>query len=222
MSFIALFAAGRGGGGGGEWIVIVIAILIAFISLISKLLGQANKPPQKPRQPGQRPQQGRPPQRNALDSEIEEFMRRAAERRGRQSQRAEAPPRKPVEKPVVAEVVKDAPIGSAVVEHVQEYLNTGEFAQRSNKLGGEVTQEVAQLDERLHNVFDHQLSSLASQPGESSVATTAQGSPLPEDQVAGMLPVTAAGITALLSDPENIRQAIILNEILRRPEERWG
>ena len=36
------------------------------------------------------------------------------------------------------------------------------------------------------------------------------------------MPATsAAGFAALLADADSIRQAIILNEILQRPEHRW-
>jgi hypothetical protein len=223
MNYLALFAAGagKGGGGGGgqgggDWIVFVVAIIIFIVSVISKLSKAAREGKQRPPpQPAQRPQG------KALEDEIGEFMRRAAKR-----QAGKSPPPKPARpvaaKPVEVEVVKEKPLGGALSEHVQDYLDTGEFNQRSASLGSEVTQEVSQLDQRLHGVFDHQISDLAAKPGETSMPTTAQDSPLPEDQATGATLVTAAGIFAVLSDPENVRQAIVINEILRRPEDRWG
>jgi hypothetical protein len=220
MNYLALFAAGAGkgggGGGGGDWIVIVVAIVIFIVSVLSKLYKAAQQGQQGPKQ-----QPARPPQGKALDDEIGEFMRRAARRQA--GKNAPPKPARPApEKPVKVEVVKETPLGGELTEHVQEYLDTGEFSQRSASLGSEVTQEVSQQDQRLHGVFDHQISDLAAKPGETSMPTTAQDSPLPEDRAAGAAPVTAAGILAALSDPENVRQAIVINEILRRPEERWG
>ena len=34
--------------------------------------------------------------------------------------------------------------------------------------------------------------------------------------------IAAAGLAAMLADHQGLRQAIVLNEILHRPEERWG
>jgi hypothetical protein len=69
----------------------------------------------------------------------------------------------------------------------------------------------AQFDVQLHQKFDHELGSLANR-GEDS-------RPVSAASIAALSP--AAQIAGMLSSPDGVRQAIVLNEILRRPEERW-
>jgi hypothetical protein len=148
-------------------------------------------------------------------------MRRAAQRRANQAPIPAPPLRSAAEKPLAAEVIPETPVGAGVSQHVQEYIDTGGFTQRSGQLGKEVTSEVSQMDEHMHEVFDHEVSRLAGRPGEAAAPLAVQDSPLPEDQQAGLPPLTAGGLAAMLGDPNSIRQIIVLNEILRRPEERW-
>jgi hypothetical protein len=151
-----------------------------------------------------------------MEDEIGEFLRRTAKRRGPQAAQP-APP--PALEPVLVEPERAGPVGGQVDEHVKDFLNTGEFSRRTAQLGGEVAQADEQLGEHLHKVFDHDVSSLAPKPGEVSAQPATAGGPAPD---AATLPLTAAaGFAALLSDMENVRQAIVINEILRRPEERW-
>jgi len=201
-----------------EWLPFLVAILIMLASALAQWLGKARQAQQRPQRPaGAAPAPARRPQGNAIDDEIGEFLQRAAQRRSRQ---AAPPARRPAEQPVLAEAAPEKPVGGQVSEHVQEFLDTGEFARRTAQLGGEVAQTDTQLGEHLHEVFDHEVSRLATKPGETAAAPAVEGSPLPEDQPVAA-PTALTGLIAMLSDPEGMRQAIILNEILRRPEERW-
>ena len=113
----------------------------------------------------------------------------------------------------------DEPIGTEVVKHVEKYLDTGVFATRSGQLGSEVVQADAQTDQRLKRTFDHEVSRLASKPGEAAAPPAA----LMTDESAPVAAVAVSlGLSTLLGDPDAIRQAIIVSEVLHRPEERWA
>jgi hypothetical protein len=194
-------------------IIVLIAIISAVIRWLGQLQGPAKSAPKaRPMQP---PAQPRPRPTN-VEEEISEFLRRAAKGRGQTA----PPPSKPREAPVPAEVIDDRPVGAAVPEQVRKYLDTQTFERRAAQLGSEVAQADDQVQSRLRSVFDHDVSRLAKRPGETSAAPTAQVA-----AAAMSAPMVAAAATtpfaALLGNIESLRQAIILNEILRRPEERW-
>ena len=75
--------------------------------------------------------------------------------------------------PVHAEVVADAPVGGKVEEHVKKYLDSEDFARRESQLGEEVAQADKAIDQHFSQVFDHQVSRLASLPGEAAVPPVA-------------------------------------------------
>jgi len=219
-------AAVRWGAGVLEWLPFLVAIIIMIASAVAQWLGKARQAPQRPlqgpqRPAGEAPPPARRPQGNAVDDEIGEFLQRAAQRRARQAAPAAPPERRLADQPVLAEAAGETPVGGQVSEHVQEFLDAGEFSRRTAQLGGEVAQTDAQLGEHLRDVFDHEVGRLAERPGESAAAPVVEGSPLPEDQPAAVAATSSADLIALLSNPEGIRLAIVINEILRRPEERW-
>ena len=157
--------------------------------------------------------------------EIEEFLRRAAQRRGTKGTRPielERPAvAEVVEQPVRAEVVSEKPIGVEVTEHVKTYLDEKEFTRRTSQLGGEVVQADRESDQRLHQKFDHAVSQLAAKPGAAAVAPVAIEPPELVTHSPEMPGMSFAGLAILLTHPESICQAIVMNEILHRPEERW-
>lgn len=104
------------------------------------------------------------------------------------------------------------PRPQTVIEHVTQHVGTASeaFRQEVADLGQSVRQADEQFDVQLHQKFDHELGSLGHSTGTSG--TTEAGSP-PRSP--------AAQIAAMLASPEGVRQAIILNEILHRPSDRW-
>ena len=115
------------------------------------------------------------------------------------------------------------PVGGQVTEHVQKYLDAEEFTRRAGELGGEVTQAVEEVDQHLRQVFDHSVSQLAAVPGEAAAPPAAAEPPELTELSLLEIPATfATGLSTLLADPDSVRQAIVLGEIFRRPEERWG
>jgi hypothetical protein len=174
--------------------------------------------------------------------EVEEFLRRAAARRAAAAQQQRPPaqpagwspppqplppqaPRRPASlsevvmlqpvQPVEAEVV-DAELaeqpdrlGRGVAQHMR---GTQEIAEHTRHLGEEVDHADDKLAAHLHQVFDHKLGDLKKSTLEAAAVSPSQAS---RD---GALP-GAASIAHLLVDPQNVRNAIILAEILRRPDE---
>ena len=65
------------------------------------------------------------------------------------------------------------------------------------------------MQSRLEQTFDHQVGSLVA-PAARDQATTTGPPAAPSAEVFGML-----------RDPQSIREAIVVSEILRRPVERW-
>ncbi len=191
-------------------------------------------------QPG-RPQARKPA---ALEDEIGDFLRRAAKGGGRQQPQAPPPqqarppqaslpprpvqarpkpsrpsrPRAPVprraQQPLAAEIVEPArpPVGQGLSAQVARDIDTADIARHAGALGKETSQATAKLEHQIHEKFDHQLGDLQHQPQATQ----------PEAAQESALPITsAAGLSALLSDAESLKQAIILNEILQRPDHRW-
>lgn len=210
-------------------IKLIVVLIILVVAGIGKLLGMIQRPPGGPPRP-------QPPPRPAakdVAGEIDEFLRRASQQRTTQQTASQRPqpvraqPAKPsapaAPQPLVAQVVTPAPVGGQVTEHVQKYLDTDEFARRGAKLGEDVASEVNRdIDQHLHQVFDHSVSQLAAVPGEAASPPATVGPAELAEPAGAEVPSTfATDLAALLTNPDSIRQAVVLNEILQRPEGRW-
>jgi len=165
--------------------------------------------------PPRRPPEATPPA--SVEDEISEFLRRAAQRRSRKQPQAPPPALAPVEEPVLAEEVPP-PVGGQIARRRLE--SDREFQERQRRLGAEVAQADEKVEARLNQVFDHQVGQLSGRLAQgremsdvSDAFAEAEPDRLPE--------AAAAGFAAMLTDAESIQQAIIINEILRRPDERW-
>ena len=75
--------------------------------------------------------------------------------------------------------------------------------------GKEVVQAEAAMQSHLSQVFDHSVGTLSGKQTDTA-AVPSESAAVPAEQLAGMF-----------CNPQNIRDAIIVSEILRRPEERW-
>ncbi len=221
-------------------IELVLILTALIIGGLARLMGR--QPPVRP--PGQQPPaRPTPPD---VASEIDEFLRRAAQRRANpqaaqprplagqpaavgpirpqpQPARAEAAQAEPVR----AELVAGRPVGGEVSAHVKTYLDSEKFESRAGELGQEVVQTVSrEIDQHLRQVFDHSVSRLAAEPGEAAAAPAVEPSgelpaAVPAESSEELFPTTAMDLAALLSSADLVRQAIVLNEMFRRPEERW-
>jgi hypothetical protein len=232
MSLLALLLAQ----GADDWIWIVVFILFVVVPAIGKLIGKLVQQQPGGGRAGGQPRPGgapaRQPRGGGLEDEIGEFLRRAAQRgqpqpqpaaRAQPQPAARPPvPRAAIEQAIEAEVVGRPALGEGIKQHVGEHLDAGEFRRRAAGLGGEVAQADEQIEQRLHARFDHEVSTLAAVPGESAHAPRPVEAAEPEDRVAEIPSTAAAGLAAMLANPGGVRQAIVLNEIFTRPEDRWA
>lgn len=232
----------------GDILSTLAAILVPIILVLRYLFaGQEADPnprrqprPQPQRRPQQLGQQRRPQGQvpaGAPDpaDEVEAFLRRAAERRAGQAARdvevlnpqqlaqqrrgtagnrpASAPA---VQTPVPIEAVETESPRESVADHVRHHMEAApfrDFASRRSQI--ESSEKIAEA--HVHQVFDHQLGSLGAGLGEGG----STGRPIElGDAVAGT-PTAAAGFAAMLGSAQSLRNAIILQEVLRRPEEIW-
>ncbi len=209
------------------WLKLTFAAVAGLIWLVNQLVNNAKKnqapPVPRPAQPPapQRPQPGL--------EDVQDFLRRAAEQRQREAQRAAQPPpkpkqqrpatpkkgpaqtpkkSKPLARPLSAEVVEEPMRERTVGEHVQRHLSTSQFQERSSHLS-QVAEKPSEIDSHLHQTFDHQVGRLTTGT-ESDDDPATEGAPVPVS--------AAATIARMLSQPESAKQAFILSEIFRRPE----
>jgi hypothetical protein len=173
-----------------------------------------------------------------MNDEVENFLRRVAQMRaeaeqGKAQPRPAPPPKQPPKRrepkplppparlvpartempilqPVEVEVV-DAELavrGDNVGRHVAEHeRRTEQIAEHARHLGEQVDLADDKLEAHLHDVFDHQLGRLK----KSNIEAGHQGRQAAND-------LTASQIQQMLLTPQSIRDAIILGEILRRPQ----
>lgn len=172
-----------------------------------------------------------------MRDEVEEFLRRAAARRAQAeakrreqqqaAQQSPPPPQQQQRQPLVQRppAIQTEPLVEIIEAEVadttsrfssnvaQHMRGTSEIARHASSLGAEVDQADDKLQARLNKTFDHQLGSL-----KPTTTTAPPAQPAPQSAESTQ---TAQNIARLLANPQNVRNAIILSEILNRPESRW-
>lgn len=104
--------------------------------------------------------------------------------------------------------------GESVDEHVRQHMGRmkeSQLAENAARLGQGIATSDDRMAARLQSKFDHRLGNL--DKGDKAAAADAP------DAIADG--ATAESLAKMLASPGGIRNAIILNEILHRPEERW-
>jgi hypothetical protein len=101
-----------------------------------------------------------------------------------------------------------------VAEHVAENVasHSRAVADQASRLGQRIIEDDHQFDVQLKAKFDHTVGTLTG----SAVTAAEQAAAAAADAA-----TPAAQIAATLANPEGVRQAIVLNEILHRPVGRW-
>jgi hypothetical protein len=205
-----------------KFVIVLVIVIVPAVSQILAKIRDAKAPPVNPKQMPRGKPAAPPPPNQSFKDEIEEFLRRAAAQRREDakpiqqarpaSSRPKAPPKPPpVPKPVAAAQVR--PVGSAVDSAIDE------FGRRTSQLGEQVALSDDKLDAHLQGAFQHKLGQLD--------ARSVPPATLSEQQTEGptvtmpLLPAAAAGVAAALANPDSFRQAIVLTEILKRPDDRW-
>jgi len=221
-----------------DFVVGLVVLLFMAIGALMQWLNKARDAQQRQRRgPAARPERVREnaaPARDNVRAELDDFLRDAARRRGAgQAQqlgpRPAAPARQspvaaqrqPVQEVVDVEPVEAAPEDAGVADHVRRHLGTHEFGALPSDVGKRLSQTEKVLEEHLHSVFDHRLTALGDVLGESAQVTQPEEGLVPEDRITPVPATAAAGLAAMFADPGNLRRAIVINEILQRPEHRW-
>jgi hypothetical protein len=206
----------------GDFIIPLVVMLFLAISAIGQVLAkmrEAQQGGEKPRQgPKPRPatQPGAPVGRDPVQSEVDDFLRDAV--RGQ----AEARPRQwPVETAVDVQPVELVPEDASVADHVRQRAAAAKLGTLSSTVDSRLSHSGDAMESRLHGVFDHGLGALGQTSGESAQSTQPEEAATPDDRIAPIPGAGAAGLAAMLAEPGSVRQAIVLSEILERPESRW-
>lgn len=182
--------------------------------------------------------------------DIEEFLRRAAERRQQQKggakppkaprpqrpapdpvviddveildEPAQARPRRPIESKIESKIdpklntkIKSKPnlssIGTqSVADHVKSHIDTSDIAEHANNLGERIVGVHDAVEARIHGRLDNDISVIDDKPTVT------------DDQPAAIFGAKnadkAKALRRLLSDPTSVGQAIVIAEILKRPD----
>lgn len=213
-SFVLLGAA-------DDWLKWV-PVIVFLIYLINHFIGMAGKQQQRrPARPEARPDprvaRPRSGGRPEVQDEVAEFLKRAAEKRSG-AKPAEVRPAQPrrVAPPEIVEAraVEEMP-SDRWPEPVRPQVDNRELTQRAGHLT-HVDRTEAAFQAHMQ-VFDHSVGRIHESTATPPPAAAGQADVAPQTLTAPPNEIFAA----LLADPQSLRQAIILNEIIERPVERW-
>lgn len=166
-----------------------------------------------------------------MAGDIEEFLRRAAQRRAPQPPPASPPPQPTRQVQMLddadvvdADVVEAYPVedpgiltGHDVGAHVAQHIDTADFGERISHLGEVVDNADDRMEAHIHGFFEHKLGDLGAHTSRAADSTLDDDSPS-QGGPADKQKIPAFNIQRLLSSPASIRDAIILSEVLRKPE----
>jgi hypothetical protein len=224
-----------------EWFLPAIVVLLFVIQIIRAVITGAGNPNMPRRPPGQMPRMPAPPQgeeNEALKGEIEEFLRRVSNRREGQPQRPPGAPQRPIPvvrpqqggssperrrrpTPVViatggvpiAEV--QAPTRRDSRELARRHLSSRGFEQRGDQLT-KIDEHERQFERQVQQTFAHEVGhlkpSVLSSPEDAGAVSEAAPQVVDENRTNKSF--------ALLTG-SNLINAVIINEIMQRPEHRW-
>lgn len=174
--------------------------------------------------------------------DIEEFLRKAAERRRQQQQKKQRAPERPQR---VREIIRDAEVvepdivyseevkpkprpkprqaekskprtlvkkdmwQQSVSEHVRTHIDSTDIASHADHLGDRIQDVDDQVAARIKRKFNHDVGHLDELPSvqDDKVATVTK------ENVSHI----AADLIKMLRSPNSVRQAIMISEILKRP-----
>lgn len=169
-----------------------------------------------------------------MNNEVAEFLKRAAQRRAQLEQQARAqaeasarsrtPVAKREEAPILlsaadevveAQVIDPTPSNRISADVQRDFAGSNRIGKQGARLGKGVDQADDVMEAHLHQAFDHTVGTLKGAP-EGRPASIG-----PSEAVSSQGGATADSLRALLKSPAGMRNAVLLNEILRRPTENW-
>ena len=221
--FGPIFAAG------GDLIEILFILAVIIFSVLGSLIkafkSSLAKPAKKPPALGQG---GRHAGASPMEVELEKFLRQATGQESpphasaRQNMDTDvAEPAMDIE--IVEESIADTPVGGLE----QHHLDSSKFSEQPSRLGRHITGADEEIASHLHETFDHKLGELNQR--ESTPASEYQDPREPAHSDANtkhdisteQLTAAIRGIGGILQNKDDLRRAIILNEVLTRPDHRW-
>jgi len=125
-----------------------------------------------------------------------------------------APPARPSGSAGVSDEVEIVSEVEEISPRVSPHVDTSDFAVRASHLGEEVGLADEKLEARLHQTFDHAVGSLGAPLSERAALEES-------DQPQRRAPVDVERIRRVFENPANVRQAVIMSELLNRPAHRW-
>ena len=158
-----------------------------------------------------------------LESEIEAFLRRAA---NPQDEPVEAVV---IDKPSLSDTTRlESPRLGSTLQEGDDQLNVNSMGGGVTRMGRRVAEEVDRMESHVHEVFDHAIGRLKETVPEvtnemADIDDRGTDSSVWEDVGAKQKRAAVesarrkAEILEMLRSPTNIRQAIIMSEILERP-----
>ncbi len=224
-----------------DWLRFAVPLVFIIVYVVNHLLSALRSGPTPPRNEPRRkldagPRPPRPPKPQAaqptpeqakLNTEIEQFLKRASERKGERLKRespvkpAPKPPKPAPKQPLreTAAAIEPLPQRSfdSVASSVEKHLGHRGFKQHAEHLADDIVRADQQMEDHLQKAFSRKVGTLgdakpsSAQPATDSVpaATTADRSE------AGL------ALAGMLANPQTLKQMIVLNEILRRPDDHW-
>jgi hypothetical protein len=144
-----------------------------------------------------------------MSDDLEAFLRQAARRRA-----AKKRPRiELIDEPIAeAEIVESKPprVSPTAPPPATQAEPPSHFETRAAELGKTVGLADDLLEARLHETFDHQVGGLRRRSSNVQPVTPRLD---PDSEIAKLV--------RILRDPASLRQAVLLREIIDRPEHRW-
>ena len=225
------------------WLQVIIFVIFLLFPLISKIIGgddagNNQKPARRrprPQRPVQQPQQGQPNAgggKNALEREIEEFLHRS--RGGKKSPQEPAP--KTVDAGPVVRRLSDIPRSikeqqaspqelrtqESVAEHVKRHIESDPISEHSRQLGKELGYSDESMEKHLQDVFDHDVGSIEHERisagiREGTDAAVWETSESKRRKKSSIERQRTETIVEMLRKPETVQHAIILGEVMNRP-----
>ncbi len=225
-----------------EWFLPAIVVLLFVIQIIRAVItgvGNPNMPQRRP--PGQMPRMPVPPQgeeNEALKGEIEEFLRRVSNRREGQPQRppgaaprpipvvrpqqgGSSPDRRRRPTPVVI-ATAGVPIGEVqppnrreAQELARRRLGSRGFEQRADQLTN-IDEHERQFERQVQQTFAHEVGHL-----KPSVLASPEDAGSVSDSAPQVVDDNRNNTSFALLTGSNLINAVIINEIMQRPEHRW-
>jgi hypothetical protein len=221
-------------------IQIIIFIVVVLVSIASQFGNQQKqrRAPQRrvaPPKPAPAAPAAPPPiqqaNRSNLESEIEQFVRRTMQPNqqpaAQQPPRVQPPRRDNLPPKKMAKVGTQKPPAQprtaskkrTVVAEVASVRRPGGLAERDAHLADVIENRDEEMESHLKNVFGHKVGTLskgaaAYEPGDQSISTAA-----PSAMTTSQF--SASDMLQLFRSPSDIRNAIVMSEILNRPKDPW-